>query len=70
MKTMDYRMVDVLNADQLEVSDLIGIADEIVKIISIAPLSDGFSLVIENEFGEKDLIEILDDEQFELFILE
>jgi hypothetical protein len=67
---MDYRMVDVLNADQLEVSDLIGIADEIVKIISIAPLSDGFSLVIENEFGEKDLIEILDDEQFELFILE
>jgi hypothetical protein len=70
MKTMDYRMVDVLNADQLEVNDLIGIADEIVKVISIAPLSDGFSLVIENEFGEKDLIEILDDEQFELFILE
>jgi hypothetical protein len=63
-------MVDVLNADQLEVNDLIGIADEIVKVISIAPLSDGFSLVIENEFGEKDLIEILDDEQFELFILE
>jgi hypothetical protein len=70
MKTMDYRMVDVLNADQLEVNDLIGVADEIVKVISIAPLSDGFSLVIENEFGEKDLIEILDDEQFELFILE
>jgi len=70
MLTMDYRMVDVLNADQLEVSDLIGIADEIVKIISIAPLSDGFSLVIENEFGEKDLVNILDDEQFELFILE
>jgi hypothetical protein len=63
-------MVDVLNADQLEVNDLIGVADEIVKVISIAPLSDGFSLVIENEFGEKDLIEILDDEQFELFILE
>jgi hypothetical protein len=41
MKTMDYRMVDVLNADQLEVNDLIGVADE-----------------------------ILDDEQFELFILE
>jgi hypothetical protein len=67
---MDYRMVDVLNADQLEVDDLIGIADEIVKIISISPLSDGFSLVIENEFGEKDLINILDADQFELFILE
>ncbi len=70
MLTMDYRMVDVLNADQLEVDDLIGIADEIVKIISISPLSDGFSLVIENEFGEKDLINILDADQFELFILE
>ena len=70
MLTMDYRMVDVLNADQLEVDDLIGVADEVVRIISIAPLSDGFSLVIENEFGEKDLIEILDGQQFELFILE
>ena len=70
MLTMDYRLVDVLNADQLEVGDLIGIADEIVKVISVAPLSDGFSLEIENEFGEKDIIKILDDEQFELFVLE
>jgi len=70
MLTMDYRMVDVLNADQLEVDDLIGFADEVVKIISKEPLSNGFSLVIENEFGEKDLIEILDSDQFELFILE
>ncbi len=70
MLTMDYRLVDVLNADQLEEGDLIGIADEIVKIISIDSLADGFSLGIENEFGEKEIIEVLDDEQFELFILE
>ena len=70
MLTMDYRLVDVLNSDQLEVSDLIGLGDEVVKINSIAPIKDGFSLEIENEFGEKDIIEIGDDEQFELFIFE
>ena len=67
---MDYRLVDILNADQLEEGDLIGFASEIVKIISIAPLAEGFSLGIENEFGEKDVIEILDDEQFELYLLD
>ena len=70
MLTMDYRMVDVLNADQLEVDDLIGLGEDIVKIISIASTEDGFNLLIENEFGEREVIEILDDEQFELFILE
>jgi hypothetical protein len=70
MLTMDYRLVDVLNADQLEVEDLIGLGDEIVKIISIDSIKDGFSLHIENEFGERDIVEIDDSEQFELFILE
>ena len=68
MLTMDYRMVDILNADQLEVEDLIGLGDEVVKIISIDSITDGFSLHIENEFGERDVIEIGDSEQFELFI--
>ena len=69
--SMDYRFVDILNADQLEVGDLIGLGIVgIVKIISIAPTKDGFSLVIENEFNEKEDVEILDDEKFELFILE
>ena len=70
MLTMDYRLVDVLNSYQLEVNDLIGLGDEVVKINSIAPIKDGFSLEIENEFGEKDIIEIGDYEQLELFILE
>ena len=68
--SMDYRLVDVLNADQLETNDLIGLGDEVVRIISIASLAEGFSLEIENEFGEKETVEISDDEQFELFILE
>ena len=70
MLTMDYRMVDVLNSNQLEVNDLIGLGDEVVKINSIATIKDGYSLEIENEFGERDIIEIGDSEQFELFIFE
>ena len=65
---MDYRLVDILNANQLEVDDLIGIGDEVVKIISIKEFADGFHATIENEFGEKEEIEIGDDERFELFI--
>ena len=65
---MDYRLADVLNADQLEADDLIGFGEDIVKIISIVSLKDGYSLEIENEFGEKDIIEISDDEQFELYV--
>lgn len=64
----DYRFVDVLNADQLEVGDLIGIATEVVKIISISPLHYGYSLMIENNFGEKDIVEISEDDRFELFL--
>ena len=68
MISMDYRMIDILNASQLEVDDLIGIGDEVVKIISITPTKDGFSVIVENDFNEKEEIEIGDDERFELFI--
>lgn len=68
---MDYRFVDILNADQLEVGDLVGLGIVgIVEIISITPTRTGFLLVIENEFNEKEDVEIFDDEKFELFILE
>jgi len=69
MLNMDYRFADVLNADQLEVGDLIGLGIAgIVKILSITPTRDGFLLVIENEFNEKEDVQIFDDEKFELFI--
>jgi hypothetical protein len=67
---MDYRLVDVLNSDQLEIDDLIGLGDEIVKILNIESAKFGFVITYENEFGEKEIAEISDDEQFELFILE
>lgn len=68
--TMDYRIVDTLNADQLEENDLIGLGDEVVRVVSITPMRYGYALTIENEFGEKDIVDILDDEKFSLYILE
>ena len=71
LTSMDYRFVDILRADQLEVGDLIGLGIVgIVEIISIDSIKDGFSLVVLNEFDEKEEVEIGDDEKFELFILE
>ena len=70
MLDMDYRMVDVLNADQLEIGDLIGLGEEVVTIIEIASLNNGFAITIENEFGEKDLVDIADEDRFHLYILD
>ena len=66
---MDYRFVDILNSDQLEVGDLIGWDSEVVKIILIQPTKTGFLLHIENDFSEKDEIEIKDEDKFELYVL-
>ena len=64
----DFTNVDVLNADQLEVGDLIGIGGEIVKVLAIAPLHYGFNLAIENNFGEKDFVDVREDDTFKLYI--
>lgn len=66
----DYRVVDILNSDQLEVGDLIGLNDEVVEIISITPLRNGFAITIENEFGEPEIVEISDDDQFNLYFID
>jgi hypothetical protein len=68
--SMDYRLVDTLNADQLEVDDLIGLGDEVIKVLSILPAKTGFVIEYANEFGEKDFLEILDEDKFSLYILE
>ena len=70
MMSMDYLLVDTLNADQLEVDDLIGLGDEIVKIIAITPMRFGYTLTYENEFGEKDLTKFFYTDEIKLFILQ
>ncbi len=67
---MDYVKADVLTAGQLMVDDLIRVADEVVSITEIISLSDGYTLEIINDFGERELIQVGEYEQFDLMILQ
>jgi hypothetical protein len=69
IKTMEYAFVDVLNVDQLMINDLVKIEDDIVQVIGIASLSNGYAISYENDFGEKDIVEVDDYEQFDLYVL-
>ena len=66
---MEYAFVDILNIDQLMIDDLIEIDDEIVQVIAITPLSDGFAISYQNDFGEKEIIEFDDYQTFKLFVI-
>ena len=67
---MDYVQVDILMADQLEVGDFILLENEVVSIINISSLPDGYVLEIENDFGEREIVDIEEDSYFPLMILQ
>ena len=67
---MDYIKVDVLTAGQLMVDDCILIADEVVTIAEIVSLPDGYTLEVVNDFGERDVIEVGEYDQFDLMMLQ
>ena len=67
---MDYVKVDILTAGQLEVDDLILVGDEVVSIVEITSLADGYTLEIINDFGEREVIEVGEYEQFDLMMLQ
>jgi hypothetical protein len=70
IKDMEYLFVDVLNVDQLMINDLVKIEDDIVQIIGIASLPNGYAISYENDFGEKDIVEVDDYEQFDLYVMQ
>jgi hypothetical protein len=67
---MDYVKVDILTAGQLEVDDLILVNDEVVSIVEIISLADGYTLEVINDFGEREIIEVGEYEQFDLMMLQ
>ena len=67
---MDYVKVDILTSGQLEVDDLIMVNDEVVSIVEITSLADGYTLEIINDFGEREVIEVGEYEQFDLMMLQ
>ena len=67
---MDYIKADILTSGQLMVDDCIRIGDEVVSIVSIVSLADGYTLEVINDFGERDIIEVGEYDQFDLMILQ
>jgi hypothetical protein len=67
---MEYVKVDVLTSGQLEVDDLIQVGDEVVSIVEIVSLADGYTLEIINDFGEREVIEVGEYQQFDLMMLQ
>jgi len=67
---VDYVKADVLTSGQLMVDDCILIGNEVVSIAEIVSLPDGYTLEVVNDFGERDIIEVGEYEQFDLMILQ
>jgi hypothetical protein len=70
MIDMEYVKVDILTSGQLEVDDLIQVGDEVVSIVEIISLADGYTLEIINDFGEREVIEVEEYQQFDLMMLQ
>ena len=70
IQIVDYVKADVLTSGQLLVDDCILIGDEVVSIAEIVSLPDGYTLEIVNDFGEREIIQVGEFEQFDLMMLQ
>ena len=70
IQIVDYVKVDILTSGQLEIDDCILIGNEVVSIVDIVSLPDGYTLEVVNDFGERDIIEVGEYEQFDLMMLQ
>ena len=70
IQIVDYVKADVLTSGQLMVDDCILIANEVVTIAEIVSLPDGYTLEVVNDFGERDVIEVGEYDQFDLMMLQ
>jgi hypothetical protein len=70
MMDMEYVKVDILTSGQLEVDDLIQVGDEVVSVVEIISLPDGYTIEIINDFGEREVIEVGEYQQFDLIMLQ
>jgi hypothetical protein len=65
---MELIKVDTLTAYSMEPGDLIDVDGEVVTVVNIEALADGYEIDIVNDFGEDDTIYAGDDERFDLYI--
>jgi hypothetical protein len=69
LTVMDYFQVDILTAGQLEIDDLIQYDDDVVSIVSIISLPDGYTIEVVNDFGERFEINSEEYQMFPLMML-
>ena len=69
MRNMNLKKVDVLNVDQLEIDDYIEVNDEVVQVIGITPLPNGYAIIFLDNYDEEDLIEVDDYATFNWYVL-
>jgi hypothetical protein len=67
---MEYVKVDILTSGQLEVDDLILIDNEVVSVVEIISLPDGYTIEVVNDFGEREIIQVEEYQQFDLMMLQ
>jgi hypothetical protein len=70
IQIVDYVKADILTSGQLMIDDCILIGDEVVSIAEIVSLRDGYTLEVVNDFGERDVIEVGEYDQFDLMMLQ
>ena len=70
IQIVDYVKSDILTSGQLMIDDCILIGDEVVSIAEIVSLRDGYTLEVVNDFGEREIIEVGEYDQFDLMILQ
>ena len=68
INNVELKQVDVLTAGQLEVDDLILVDNEPVNIVEIISLADGYTIEVVNDFGEREILEVEEYQQFSLMM--
>jgi len=71
IKTMELTQVDLLTPGQLMEDDLIGIGDDVVKVIEIDSDStgDNYFVKYEDDYGDTDVITFAYTDMIPLFVL-
>lgn len=68
MDTMEFKKVDVLFPDQIEVGDFIGLHGNIVRVIDVMDSENGYVIVHEDDFEETEFTEVPGDLRVPLYI--
>ncbi len=70
IKVMELIKADVLNADAIEIGDLISFDDDIVEVIAIEVDSTGdiYSIEVSNDFGETQIVDFHFDEEVDWYV--